>query len=73
MGPDPYRRHERVALLKAWKSNPTDETKTAYYEEIRLEDHHYDVVSYTSASSFLVIDVALLYVYWRFWIRKSAT
>ena len=72
MGPDPYRGHERLALLKAWYSNPTAETKAAYDEETTLEDHHHAVIAYAAISSFVVIDAALLYVYWRFWIRKPA-
>ncbi|HEV2695436.1 MAG TPA: hypothetical protein VG347_21250 [Verrucomicrobiae bacterium] len=72
MGPDPYRGHERLALFKAWKSNPTAETKAAFDEEIALEDHHEAVTAYAAISSFVAIDVALLYVYWRLWIRKPA-
>jgi hypothetical protein len=72
MSPDPYRRHERLALFKAWKSNPAAETKAAFDEEISLEGHHHDVFAYIAVSSFVIIDVALLYVYWRFWIRKPA-
>ena len=72
MGSDPYRRHERLALYKAWQSNPTAETKAAFDEEIALEDQHHDVITYAAIGSFVVIDAALLYVYWRFWIRKPA-
>jgi hypothetical protein len=72
MGSDPYRRHERRALFNAWHSNPTAETKAAFYQEIDLEDHHHAVVAHIAVSSFAIIDAALLYVYWRFWIRKAA-
>ena len=68
MGSDPYRRHERLALYKTWKSNPTPATKTAFDEEIDLEDHHHAVFAYAVIGLFVVIDAALLYVYWRFWI-----
>ena len=70
MGPNPYRRHERLALLKAWHSNPTPATKAAFDEEVKLEEHHREVLPCMGVVSFLAIDVALLYVYWRFWIRK---
>jgi hypothetical protein len=72
MGPDPYRKHERLAVFKAWKSNPTAKTKAALDDEIRMENDHHAMVANAAVSSFGVIDVALLYVYWRCWIRKPA-
>ncbi len=71
LGPDPYRRQERRALYQAWRSNPTTTTKAAFADEIGLEDHHHVVIAYLVISSFVAIDVTLLYVYWRVWVRGT--
>ena len=70
MGPNPYRAHERIALFKAWKNNPSEITKAAFDNEIQLEDHHNNVVTVIALGSFLVIDVTLFYIYWKCWVKK---
>jgi len=73
MGPNPYRAHERLALLRAWQTNSTEATKAAFDDELRLEDHHRALIGVMMpVSSFVVVDMGLLYVYWKCWIKKSA-
>jgi hypothetical protein len=73
-GLTPYRQHERSEAIMAWMKNPSNTTKAALDHEKELEHHHYAMmfafVLMPVVGSFLAVDTAMFYVYWRCWVRK---
>ena len=67
----PYRWQERTNAIRVWIENPSSTTTAALDREEQLENHHSIVMFTTVVGSFLVVDVAMLYVYWRYWVRKG--
>lgn len=76
-GPNPYRAHERMVAFKAWHQNPSTATKAASDHEFQLEHHHDSLMGIFVFMPFVgllvFVDVIVLYIYWRRWVRTVPT
>jgi hypothetical protein len=70
MGPEPYRRQERMRAFLHWKESGAPEAKAAWVAEEALLDQHIKMRSILVIAGFIGINGLLFYLFWNHGKKK---